>query len=149
MAVAVFDYAAWIVRFPEFINTPPDRAQAYFDEAALLYLDNSDNSRVPDAPRRLILLNLLVAHLAKLYDGSNGNPANELVGRISSASEGSVSVSADIGAASGSQVWFMQTKYGAMYWQATLPYRRMLYRVPPSQGQPFRYPIGGPYGQFQ
>ena len=51
---------------------------------------------------------------------ATGAPAPAIVGRISSASEGSVSVSSEYkDSGSPSEAFFTQTKYGAMFWQAT------------------------------
>lgn len=92
-----------------------------------MYLNNTDNSRVSDVGQRGVLLNMLTAHIAALNSGVNGNAPSGLVGRISSASQGSVSVSADMGPTTNSEAWYQQTKYGAAYWQATAPYRTAIY----------------------
>ena len=125
MTVAVFNYGAWVARYPEFAaKVTQPLAEAYFGEATL-YLDNTDASIVPaDAVTyqpRLSLLNMLVAHIAALNAPNNGREG--LVGRISSATQGSVSVSTDNGAQPGTAAWFQQTQYGASYWQATARYR--------------------------
>jgi hypothetical protein len=50
------------------------------------------------------------------------------VGRVTSASEGSVSVSFDYGTPTpGSGAWFQQSQYGAAFWQATSSLRGMRY----------------------
>lgn len=117
----VFDYTGWATRYPTLAGfTSEPLAQMYFDEATL-YCDNTDASPVPES-RRLLLINMLVAHLAELNNPSRGG----LTGRISSASEGSVSVSTEAVAA-GSPGWYATTNYGAQYWQATKPYRRFQY----------------------
>lgn len=90
---------------------------------ATLILDNTEASPVQDVAQRGVLLNLLVAHIAALSHGNAGGPA--MVGRISSATQGSVSVSADYGTVSQSQAWFAQTQYGAQYWQMTAQYRTL------------------------
>lgn len=122
MAVAVFDFTAWITRYPEFASVDPATAQEYFDDACML-LDNTDCSRVQDVVRRLRLLNMLTAHIAKLSlpeaQGGQG-----IVGRISGATEGSVSVQTDMGTVTSAlQVYFQQTQYGAQYWASTAGYR--------------------------
>jgi Protein of unknown function (DUF4054) len=127
MAVVTFDYQAWLMRYPEVAVSAP-RAQGFFDEATL-YLDNSDCSPVRDVGQRSALLGMLVAHLAKIFGpGADGQPASPLVGRISAASEGSVSVTADYIAPSSSlEAWANQTSYGAAWWAATAQYRRFRY----------------------
>jgi hypothetical protein len=109
-------------RYPEFAAVSGDLLDMYFDEATLI-VSNTDRSRVKDEKERRILLWLLVAHKAKLASNKQGG----LVGRIASASEGSVSVSADMGPVTNSQAWYIQTQYGAEYWTATAKYRTMRY----------------------
>lgn len=135
MAIAVFDYAAWVLRYPEFGAVSEQRAALFFAEAGL-YLDNTDASPVQDANRRLLYLNMLTAHIAALSGAleASGKP-NGLVGRVSSASEGSVSVSVDSGLVPGTAAWFQQTNYGLAFWQATKTYRSAMY-VP---AQPYNF----------
>ena len=68
---------------------------------------------------------LPTAHIAQLFAPmANGQPASTLVGRINSATQGSVSVQAAYSNNVTEQMaWFVQTQYGAMYWVATAPYR--------------------------
>ena len=125
MAVAVFSYAQWVARYPEFQGVVSAATAAGYFNAAGLYLDNTDGSVVSDPVRRLLMLNMLTAHIAALN-------AQDLVGRITDATEGSVSVSASMGdSVPGTSAWFLQTKYGAAFWQATSYLRTMLY-VPPA-----------------
>jgi hypothetical protein len=117
-------------------------AQAYFDQDCPLYLDNTASSPVPDLTKRAALLNLIVAHIAALNaPQANGQSASPLVGRISSATEGSVTVQAEMGPPSGTSAWWMQTKYGASFWQATASMRTMQY-------VPGRQPVFDPIGRF-
>ncbi|KPA87293.1 Protein of unknown function (DUF4054) [Pseudomonas asplenii] len=126
MGIVVFDVASFRVRYPEFATVSDALLQAYFDEATI-YLNNTECSLVTDVAKRALLLNMLVAHISALNAGVNGEAASPLVGRINSATEGSVSVTTDMGAVSGSAAWFMQTKYGAAYWQATINLRSFRY----------------------
>jgi hypothetical protein len=134
MAIAAFDLAGFRVRYPSFATASDALLAAYFSEAGL-YLDNTDTSRVANVVTRALYLNMLVAHLAALNFGENGQPPAGLVGRVNQVSEGTVSVSAEMGPASGTSAWFMQTRYGAAYWQATATYRT------------FRYVAGASYPQ--
>lgn len=127
MAVAAFNFAAWVARYPEFGAVSTDLAALFFAEATL-YLDNSDTSPVEDVARRLILLNMLTAHVAALA-GASGRDAGS-VGRVSSASEGSVSISLDAGALPGSAAWYQQTSYGLSFWHATKNLRSATYIAP-------------------
>ena len=79
------------------------------------------------------MLNLLTAHLAQLFAPlPTGQPASGLVGRITSASEGSVSVSAEF-PASPAAAWFLQTAYGAAFWQMSAPFRTARYLPGPQR----------------
>jgi hypothetical protein len=131
----VFNFAAWQTRYPEFCCVTQPLAQAYFDEASLYCWNDIEN---PAARFGILptLLNMLTAHIAALYTTQGPTQdANTLVGRIDSATEGSVSVHADMGDAnvgSPSQAWYMQTKYGASYWAASAPYRTARYSARPT-----------------
>lgn len=85
-------------------------------------------SLVVDANLRQTLLYLLTAHITKLLNGEANTPATGLVGRITDGTEGSVSASVEYDAAGGpSQAYYIQTQYGATYWQATASYRQARY----------------------
>lgn len=132
MTIAVFNYGTWSVLYPDLATkVSAGQAQAYFDQAGALYIDNTDCSIVADAGVRLQLLYLAVAHL-----GTLGLPAAQggsgIVGRIKRATEGSVTVEAD--SLPGGSAWWAQTPYGFSVWQALAPYRTMHYipgPVPP------------------
>lgn len=126
MGIVAFDLTLFRARYPGFASAPDALLLAFFDEATI-YLNNTESSPVLDVSRRALLLNMLVAHIAKIEYGENGEPASPLVGRISAATEGSVTVAVDMGVVSGSAAWFMQTKYGASYWQATVNLRSFRY----------------------
>lgn len=128
MSVVVFNPTSFKLRYPEFNTVSSTVLQMYFDEATL-YLNNTDRSLVQDVVIRSLLLNMIVAHISALNSGVNGQSPSGIVGRINSATEGSVSVGADYGLVTASQAWYLQTKYGAEYWAATTRYRRMRYVV--------------------
>lgn len=138
MGVVIFDPAAFKLRYPEFSSVDNALLQQYFTQATI-YLDNTDFSRVSDLAVREMLLNMLVAHIAFLYSGANGQSPSGLVGRIDSASEGSVSVHAEMPGVTANSAWYMQTKYGADYWNATAPFRTFQYI---SGHSPSNYPYG-------
>lgn len=138
MGVVIFDPSAFKLRYPEFSSVDDALLQQYFTQATI-YLDNTDFSRVSDLAVRAMLLNMLVAHIAFLYSGANGQSPSGLVGRIDSASEGSVSVHADMPGVTANSAWYMQTKYGADYWNATAPFRTFQYI---SGHSPSNYPYG-------
>jgi hypothetical protein len=139
MAVAVFDYGVWALRYPELAaSVSAPLAQSYFGEAGL-YLDNTDCSAVQDVAARLALLNMIVAHIARLNAPIGGVAPSGLVGPISQATEGSVSVTVKQPDARGLAWWFMQTTYGAAVWAALTPYRNAHYIASPQ-------PMFGPFG---
>lgn len=127
--IVVFDLVGFRARYPEFSTVQDATLQAYFPEATI-YLNNTDSSPVQDSSvggTRSTLLNMLVAHIAQLNAIVNGQAPSGIVGRINQATEGSVSVSAEMGPPSGSSAWYMQTRYGAAFWNATAPYRAFNY----------------------
>lgn len=149
-----FDYRWWQTRYPELAEwTPPDMAQNYFDMATM-YCDNTDGgpplvilgfgvvgcrstgSPVRNIPQRQVLLGLLTAHIAALWSPLNGTASPNTVGRLTSASEGSVSVSVTYPEVVGAE-WYNLTKFGAAYWAATARYRMARYYPAP------RSPLGG------
>lgn len=130
--VVVFDPATFKLRFAQFAAVSDALLQMFFEEAAL-NCNNSPRSRVRDLGERSVLLNLITAHIATLSgvtaSGGAGSTATQ-VGRVSSASEGSVSASLDMGTQSKGAAYWMQTQYGAQYWQISARYRTMSY-IPP------------------
>lgn len=136
MAVVVFDPILFYQAFPEFSNVPENRLIILFGLAEGL-LDNTDCSPVQDIEQRTLLFYLIVAHLLTLLgttqvDGS-GNPLpgsgpSGTIGRTSSATEGTVSVSFSYKeATSTGEAWWQQTQYGAMYWMMTARWRSFRY----------------------
>jgi Protein of unknown function (DUF4054) len=132
--VVTFDYTAWALLFPSLApSVNVEQATMYFGLAEL-YLDNGPCSqiviRADQIPRRALILNLLTAHVATLFGSINGQSPNPLVGRISQATEGSVSVAVDF-PENPNAAWFNQTPYGAAAWQAMAPWRTALYIAAP------------------
>ena len=130
--VVQFNYAQWVMRYPEFSpRVPPALAQDYFTEATL-YQRNDGTGPINDPASALLLLNMLTAHIAELNaPKGDGEQASPLAGRISSAGQGSVNVATEYPVEPGSQAWFVQTRYGAAWWQATASLRSMRYRAGP------------------
>ena len=127
MGVVVFNYTSWIAYFPEFTTTPNIAVVAplAFTEAEM-FVNNTDASLVCSVPLRTMFLNLITAHIVALRFGVGGASPSALVGRVSSAAEGSVNVAASYDS-SNSAAWFNQTNYGAEYWQASAQFRMMRY----------------------
>lgn len=128
--VVVFVPADFKAAFPEFA-TVLDAALTVNFGLSQLFLNNTCRSIICDAVTRETFLNLLVAHITQLRNGINGLPPAGIVGRVNSATQGSVSVGAEF-PTSMDEAWFVQTQYGAMFWQATTVFRTMHY-VPAPQ----------------
>jgi hypothetical protein len=149
VAVAVFDYALWGVLFPELAAVPEPVAQMFFDIAAGSLVDNSDCSVVKDVKVRSTLLDYATAHLASLAGyplptGSTTPTPSGSVGRVSSASEGAVSASMGYGQVRESQAWWVQTQYGASFWQFTRAFRTFRFSARP----PYNFGPGAYGGWF-
>lgn len=146
MGVAVFDYDAWAAEYPQLAGSvSATLADRYFVRATLR-LDNTDASIVQDVNQRLVLLDLLVAHIAAINGAGTEDGTAGMVGRISKATEGTVSVEADYGPVSAGAAWYLQTPYGAEYWSLTAKYRTFryvpgrLYQQEPLVNRGYRYP---------
>jgi len=127
MPSVVFDPAAFKARYPEFAAVADPTLAACFDEAGL-YLSNTDNSPVQNLTRRATLLNMLTAHVAYIGGLLSADGMPRPVGRVSQASEGSVSAAFEgVPPTPGSGAWFQQSQYGAAFWQATSNLRGMRY----------------------
>lgn len=131
MGVVTFDYDAWAAEYPTLaVSVDSPTATRYFARACL-QLNNTDCSLVRDVAQRAILLDMLVAHIAALNGATQAGKAG-LVGRISSVTEGSVTIAADMPTRPGTEAYYMQTPYGAEYWEATAGYRTMQYVAGPA-----------------
>ena len=132
MTQVAFDSAAFLMRYPEFSAVAPATLGAYFTEATL-YLSNSDNSPVQDVGRRTLYLNMLTAHVAFLAGALGADGLPRPVGRVSQATEGSVSASFEgVPPTPGTGAWFQQSQYGAAFWQATSSLRGFRYVAQPT-----------------
>lgn len=136
--VAIFVSSDFKSAYPSFATL----ADAQLNEAfnlATIYLRNDGTSPVSTVPLQTTLLYQLTAHLAQIMYGANGEGPAGIVGRVNSASEGSTSVGADW-PANANNAWFLQTPYGANFWQATAAYRIAHYVPGPTR---FGNGIGG------
>ena len=130
MAAVVFNPAAFKAAYPEFSAVPDATLNGYFVRSQL-FLANED-CPVQDEAKRLQFYWLLVAHIAQLSGALNPGGVPGPVGRTSSATEGSVSVSLEFNATMGAS-WFVQTSYGAAFWQATAYLRSFRYVARPTR----------------
>jgi len=127
MTQVIFDPSSFRARYKEFSSVSDMTLKYFFDEACM-YLSNSDKSPVQDLVRRKMLLGMLTAHVAFLGGALSEDGQAKPVGRLSSGTEGSVSASFDyVAAVPGSGAWFMQTQYGAAFWQSTVSLRCFRY----------------------
>lgn len=141
--VVQFNAAEFLALYPVF--TPQAAALAGNFALASLQLNNTCGSRIQDAPTRQTLLYLLTCHITALLNGVGSTPATGAVGRLSDATEGSVSASLEYLANGGpSQAYYIQTQWGAQYWQCTAPFRQARY-VAPCYGSA-GWPGPSPYG---
>ena len=130
--VVDFDPVFFVQRYSElaYIGTP--LLAMYFAEAEM-YCDNTPSSPIVNADvgkQRYIVLHMATAHIAALNaQKSDGSEASPLVGRIQSATQGSVSVSTQMDVPAGTAQWWAQTRYGAAFWAATTQFRRFRYRA--------------------
>lgn len=125
MSAVIFDVAEFRGLYPAISAT--DAQLQMFWTIAQTFLDNTDCSMVKDLQERKIMLYLLVAHMTALNQQTESG--NAVVGRVASATEGTVSISLDYGTMGNNERWYLQTPYGAMYWQMTKRYRSALYRL--------------------
>jgi len=150
LGVVSFSFAEFETAYPEFTGLGAAVCARAFG-LATLQLAAGCGSVIVDAVARQALLYLLTAHVTYLANGTNdgaGNvtPAPGIVGRIADAAEGAVSVAADYGTVNQSEAYYVQTKYGAQYWQATSQFRTMAY-IPGQHHGPGPFgPVLGPFG---
>lgn len=130
MASVVFDPVRFKAAYPAFAAVPDALLQQYFN-IATLYLNNGDCSIVQDLEKRETLLWLLTAHIAFISGALNPGGVPGPVGRVSSATEGSVSISTDY-PSTPNAAWYNQSQWGAMFWAATSSIRGFRYRARPT-----------------
>lgn len=130
MTIVVFNAATFKARYPEFASVADATLGAYFTEAGF-YLSNANNSPVQNVDRRALLLNMITAHIAFINGALSADGQPRPVGRVSQAGEGSVSAGFEYGTP-GTKEWFVQSQYGAAFWQATTALRGFRYRSRPT-----------------
>lgn len=136
--VVEFNWAVWAIVYRKLASQITEQiALAYFPLAEL-YCDNTPCSPICDLKEREVLLNMMLAHIIQLNVGVDGQGPSPLVGRISQATQGTVSVSAQNDYPPGTVQWYQSTTYGAQWWVATTKYRQFLYGAPPPyQADPY------------
>lgn len=140
-----FVYADWVTQFPEFAYLTEAQATEYFDWATT-YVRNDGGGPCTVTQLQTQMLYLVTAHLVKLFAPTNtGQPGSgtQLVGRVSSAGEGSVNVSAEYAGPQAAAFW-LQTQYGAAFWQMSAVFRTMRYIPLPRYGPNAPRSMAGP-----
>ncbi len=125
MAVT-FVYSDWVAAYPQFSNVAQATITGPVLTIAEQYCRNDGGGPVCDATLQTQLLWLMVAHVAQLMYGSTTQPLSQAVGRVASAGQGSVNVALEW-PTTASNAFFLQTQYGAMWWQMTSPFRLGIY----------------------
>jgi hypothetical protein len=124
--IVVFDATEFLASYPAFSLVPTAALQVNFG-LACLQLQNTCCSVVQDAPTRQGLLYLLTAHITALLNGVNGEMPQGVVGRVSGATEGAVSVQTDFVTKDEAAAFYAQTQWGALYWKSTAQFRAAKY----------------------
>lgn len=144
--IVIFAYATWASMYPElatYVTEPV--AQGYFNMATT-FCDNTASSPIADSSvggQRETILYMATAHIAKLLNPLGQASASPLVGRISNATQGSVSVATQNDYPPGSAQWWQQTQYGSMFWMATAQFRRFRYAAGPRRNMDVYNPMFG------
>lgn len=155
----VFSYADFIAAYPVFNAVMSGQMTGYFAIASTLFGNNTVNLNRfgGDLTVMTAIMYAATAHVAWLQASRdvNGNPSTNgsqpppgIVGRVSSASEGSVSVSSEWSKVdSSSEAFWIQTQYGALFWQMTAGVRTAHYLQNPAVRAvplvPYGYGRGG------
>lgn len=150
----VFNYNTWVSTFPELAGVSEAQATLYFYSFAQLYVRNDGGGPVNDPTMQAGLLNLTTAHIARLFSsqtngvsttGGSTSPS-PLVGRIATATEGTVTVNTEMPDQQPNAAWWNQTPYGAAVWVALKPFRTFRY-LPSVRQRVYDPPYGYPrYG---
>lgn len=131
--IVPFVYADWVAQYPQFSLIPQFVVENTFYDVAVAFFRNDGVGPVSTALTQTTGLYLMIAHMAQITYGPNtATPSGGLVGRISQATQGSVSVTSDF-PTTPTNAWFMQSQYGATFWQLTAAYRTMRYMPGPTR----------------
>lgn len=136
-----FDYNTWVGMFPYFSSVPSSLGAGYFIQACGLCANTTLNPLFSKGILPLALY-LLTSHIAALNSPTpDGQQGSTLVGRINSATEGSVSVQAQWDSSgSPNESYFTQTKWGAQYWTMAAVTRTAVYLGRPTRVLTGLYP---------
>lgn len=125
--IITFDIPAFRLLFPNFNYLSDPQLQSWFDMATT-FVRNDGAGPVNNVQMQTQLLNLATAHLTQLFaPAADGQPPSTIVGRINSATQGSVSVGSEMLLPPGSAQWWNQTPFGAAFWALSAVFRTMRY----------------------
>jgi hypothetical protein len=162
-SIVAFNYPQFVAQFPEFEQVDQATISGWFTVAGATICRNDGLGPVSNATTQMVLMMFATAHLIQLFVSQlNGQPNTEspaavpppnIVGRISSATEGSVAVQAEMSAPpSAAAAFWYQTRYGTAWWAMTAPYRTFRYLPGPQRyfgpyglGNAFTTTLGGPF----
>ena len=128
-------FDTWMSTFPEFSGLTETQWNLYY-VMAQEFIRNDGGGPVRSVSMQTQLLNLATAHCVQLFVGTQSNPAsaNDPVGRVTNAGQGSVSAGFDLSIEAGTAQWFAQTKYGIALW--TMGAVNRTFRYIPGRGRP-------------
>lgn len=141
-AITTFNYNQFTLSFPELSYLSQAQLQQYWNLAQYFVANNGQRGAIANSALQSTALNFATAHLVKLFANDvNGNPPSGLVGRVSHAAEGTVNVAAEWGSTvSDAEAWWIQTQYGAAFWNCTRAMRTFHYmRGNPRIQDPWRW----------
>lgn len=147
-----FVYSDWEAMFPELAGVSEPQATMYFG-LATMYVRNDGGGSINDPIKLTYALYLTTAHLSVIFSQeTNGVPTtggstspSAIVGRIASATQGSVSVTTEMPAQPPAAAWWNQTIYGAAVWKMLAPNRTA--RIVPAPRRIYNPPVGPYYGR--
>jgi hypothetical protein len=147
--IVQFDYDTFTTMFLELNGVTEPAATAYWTTATTLI--NNWRSPFRSLQKLTQVLYYTTAHVAVLFSQQTesapttggSEPPTPLVGRISNATEGSVTVAAEMPTQPASAAWWNQTQYGALVWVMTQTTRQFRSIVGPRRYFGAIYPSWG------
>jgi hypothetical protein len=141
MPAVAWNQAAFETAFPSFAPASSPAYPQLWVEAGFI-VNNSGSGLISDVTELTLCLNLLTAHLATLQlgpDGGNSGEPSGIVGRVTNAQQGTVSVAASMGnTVKYDDAFFLQTQYGARFLQVIARFRGFrVYASPMAYGRRF------------
>lgn len=127
MAIVTFESQEFRDIYPSFSDSEKFKDDMLLNgfNRAEMYVSNTESGFVSNLTTRKIMLYMLTAHILTLsVQALNGD---WYAGIISSASEGSASISLATPNITARNAWYMKTPFGQEYWEMTSKYRTFQY----------------------